>query len=272
LSSHEHLKKGVFSPPCIDEFDEAIAEMSIALDEAEATVSGLAQEPDEVGKCAVFSRKRLEQSLTAADFQQVGASKAERAKLTDIYYELRESERSKMTDTYFERYNLMVSVVSRLQAQVCDLSQQIGLAKGRHCRDVILEKRLKKMLVKELQSECLARGFSDSGTAPELRSRIGLELAGKNCKCGNAVASGIVAAVTAEVNVIPTDTDEVRTAIEAELRAEHAEYLAAVEAEAAEEAAPAEGDSAEDEKAAPAEYLAAEGWNQLSEEDRYVVQ
>ena len=63
-----------------------------------------------------------------------------------------------------------------------------------------------------------------------------------------------------------------QTAIEAELRAEHAEYLAAVEAEAAEEAVPAEGDSAEDEKAAPAEYLAAEGWNQLSEEDQYVVQ
>ena len=37
-----------------------------------------------------------------------------------------------------------------------------------------------------------------------------------------------------------------RTAIEAELRAEHAEYLAAVELEAAEEAAPAEDeDSAE---------------------------
>ena len=67
------------------------------------------------------------------------------------------------------------------------------------------------------------------------------------------MASGVVAAVTAEANVVTTDADEVQTAIEAELRAEHAEYLAAVEAEAAEEAAPAEGDSAEDEKAAPAE-------------------
>jgi hypothetical protein len=236
-----------------DEFDEAIAEMSIALDEAEATVSGLAQEPDEVGKCAVISRRRLEQSLTAADFQQVGVSKSERARLTDAYFELRESEREKMTGAYFDKYNLMVSVVRQLQAQVCDLSQQVGTAKGRRCKDVILEKRLKKMLVKELQSECLARGFSDSGTAPELRLRIGLELAGMSCKCRNAVASGVVAAVTAEANVVTTDADEVQTAIEAELRAEHAEYLAAVEAEAAEEAAPAEGDSAEDEKAAPAE-------------------
>ena len=59
------------------------------------------------------------------------------------------------------------------------------------------------MLVKELQSEFLARGFSDSGTAPEIRSRIGLEL----------VASGVVAAVTAEANVVTTDTDEMRTAI-----------------------------------------------------------
>ena len=83
-----------------DEFDEAIAEMPIALDEAEATVSGSAQEPDEVGKCAVINRRRLEQSLTAADFQQVGVSKTERARLTDIYSELRESERPKMTDTF----------------------------------------------------------------------------------------------------------------------------------------------------------------------------
>ena len=69
--------------------------MSIALDEAEATVSGLAQEPDEVGKCAVISRRRLEQSLTAADFQQVGVSRSERARLNDVYFELRESERKK---------------------------------------------------------------------------------------------------------------------------------------------------------------------------------
>ena len=33
-------------------------------------------------------------------------------------------------------------------ACVCDLNQQIGLAKGRHCRDVILEKRLKKITAK----------------------------------------------------------------------------------------------------------------------------
>ena len=59
--------------------------------------------------------------------------------------------------------------------------------------------------------------------------------------------------VTAEANVLTTDANEAQAAIEAELRAERAEYLAAVEAEAAEEAAPAEGDSAEDEKAAPAE-------------------
>ena len=78
-----------------DEFEEAIAEVSIALDEAETTVSGLAQEPDEVGECAVISRKRLEQSLTAADFQQVGVSKSERARLTDTYFELRGSEREK---------------------------------------------------------------------------------------------------------------------------------------------------------------------------------
>ena len=101
------------------------------------------------------------------------------------------------------------------------------------------------MFGKELQSNCLARGFSDSGTAPELRSRIGLELAGKKCKCRNAVAPGVVAAVTAEANILPTDADEVQTAIEAELRAEHAEYLAAVDEEAAEEATPAEGDLAE---------------------------
>ena len=68
------------------------------------------------------------------------------------------------------------------------------------------------MLVKELQSEYLARGFSDSGTVPELRSRIGLELASKNCKCRNAVASGVVVAVTAMANAITTDTDEVRAA------------------------------------------------------------
>ena len=56
------------------------------MDEAETTVSGLAQEPDEVGECAVISRKRLEQSLTAADFQQVGVSKSERARLIDTYF------------------------------------------------------------------------------------------------------------------------------------------------------------------------------------------
>ena len=115
-----------------------------------------------------------------------------------------------MTSAYFDKYNLMVSVVQQLQAQVGELSQQVGTAKGRRCRDVILEKRLKKMLVKELQSECLARGFSDSGTVPELRSRIGLELAGKNCKCRNAVASDIVVAVTTDANVIATDTELMR--------------------------------------------------------------
>ena len=60
-----------------DEFDEAIAEMSIALDAAEATISGLAQEQDRVGECAGIGRKRLEQSLTAADFQQVGVSNSD---------------------------------------------------------------------------------------------------------------------------------------------------------------------------------------------------
>ena len=123
-----------------DEFDEAIAEVSIALDEAETTVSGLTQEPDEVGEGVVISRRRLEQSLTTADFQQVSVSKSERARLTDTYSELRESERPKMTDTYFKRYILVVSVVKQLPAQVCDLNQQVRLAKGRHCRDVILEK------------------------------------------------------------------------------------------------------------------------------------
>ena len=158
-----------------------------------------------------------------------------------------------MTGAYFDKYNLMVSVVRQLQAQVCDLSQQVGTAKGRRCKDVILEKRLKKMLVKELQSECLARGFSDSGTAPELRLRIGLELAGMSCKCRNAVASGVVAAVTVEANVLTTDADGVQAAIEAELRAEHAEYLAAVDKGAAEATTPAEGELAENEEAAPVE-------------------
>ena len=111
---------------------------------------------------------------------------------------------------------------------------------------MILEKRLKKMLVKKLQSECLARGFSDSGTAPELCSRIGLELAGKNCKCRNVVASGVVVAVTAEANVLTTDADEGQTAIAAELRAEHAGYLAAIDEEViAREAATAQAAIAE---------------------------
>jgi hypothetical protein len=122
-----------------DEFDEAIAEVSIALDETETTVSGLAQEPDEVGECTVISRRRLEQSLTTADFQQIGVAKSERARLTDTYSELRKSVRPQMTDTYFKRYILMLAVVSQLQAQVCVLSQQIGLAKGRRCRDVFLK-------------------------------------------------------------------------------------------------------------------------------------
>ena len=93
------------------------------MDEAEATISGSAQEPDEAGKCAVISRRRLEQSLTTADFQQVGVSKSERARLTDTYSELREYERPKVIDTYFKRYNLMMSVVRQLQAQVRDLNQ-----------------------------------------------------------------------------------------------------------------------------------------------------
>ena len=132
-----------------DEFGEVLTEVPIALDEAETIVNGLAQEPDEVGECAVISKKRLEQSLTAADFQQVGVSKSERARLTDTYFELRGSERETMIGAYFDEYGLMVSVVQQLQAQVCDLSQQVGTAKGRRCRDVILEKRLTKM--KELQ-------------------------------------------------------------------------------------------------------------------------
>ena len=100
-----------------DEFDEAIAEMSIALDVAEATTSGSAQEPDQVGNCAVISRRRLEQSLAAADFQQVGVSKSERARLTDTHFELRESERPKITGTYFDKHNLMVSVVSQVSCK-----------------------------------------------------------------------------------------------------------------------------------------------------------
>ena len=91
-----------------------------------------------------------------------------------------------MTGAYFDKYNLMVSVVQQLQAQVRDLSQQVGTAKGRRCRDVILEKRLTKMKVGELREECLARGFNASGTAPELRLRIGLEIAGRRCKCETA--------------------------------------------------------------------------------------
>ena len=90
-----------------------------------------------------------------------------------------------------------------------------------------------------------------TSTAPELRHRIGLELGGRTCKCGNAVASGVVAAVTAEASVLEADAQGVLTAIEAELRAEHAEYFAAMHEETAEEATPAEG-SVENEEAAAA--------------------
>jgi hypothetical protein len=148
----------------------------------------------------------LEQSLTAADFQQVGVSKSERARLTDTYFELRGSERKKMTGAYFDKYNLMVSVVQQLQAQVRDLSQQVGTAKGRRYRDVILEKRLTKMKVGELREECLARGFNASGTAPELRLRIGLEIAGRRCKCETVAVCGLSTAVTAENTDAGADT------------------------------------------------------------------
>ena len=80
----------------------------------------------------------LQLSLTAVDFQQVGVSKSERARLTNTYFELQGSEREKMTGAYFDEYTLMVSVVQQLQAQVCDLSQQVSTVKGRRCRDVIL--------------------------------------------------------------------------------------------------------------------------------------
>ena len=88
------------------------------------------------------------------------------------------------------------------------------------------------MLVKELKAESLALGLyvDSTSTAPELRHRIGLELGGRTCKCGNAVASGVVSAVTAEASVLEADAQGVLTAIEAELRAEHAEYFAEEEA------------------------------------------
>ena len=114
-----------------------------------------------------------------------------------IYFELRGSEREKMTNVYFDKYNLMVSVVRQLHAQVCDPSpsQQVGTTKGRRCRDVIVEKRLPKMKVGELREECLTRGFNDFGTTPELHLRIGLEITGRRCKCETAVVHGLSAPV-----------------------------------------------------------------------------
>ena len=135
-----------------------------------------------------------------------------------------------------KKYNSMVLVVTQLQAQVFDLSQQVGLAKNRRHRDVVLERRLMKMKVHELREECLARGFNASGTAPELRIRIGLELAGRQCKCGIAESSGVVAAITAEADVLTTDAQDVLTTIGAELRAEYVAAVAAVHEDAAEEA------------------------------------
>ena len=55
-----------------------------------------------------------------------------------------------------------------------------------------------KMKVDELREECLARGFNASGTAPELRFRIGLEIVGRRCKCETATVCSLSAAVTTE--------------------------------------------------------------------------
>ena len=67
-----------------------------------------------------------------------------------------------------------------------------------------------KMKFGELREECLARGFNASGTAPELRLRIGLEITGRRCKCKTDVVHGLSAPIrTDEAGENAVDSDAV---------------------------------------------------------------